>query len=128
MKNTITIRENKLKLNGVGELTFDEDIYEVIDMEEVVIVLTMPRDGVMTVNRIYGVIDGKIAWRVQDILEFNPDYIEAMTKLHALLNVYSGIDVYKKNPELIIATTFGGFRFLINPNNGKIVGTESWVR
>ena len=122
MKNTITIRGNKLRISGALEILFDEDVYEVIDMEDVVIVLTMPQEGYMTANRIYGVIDGKIAWQVQDMLEFNPDYAPFMP------NSYIYREIYEKNPELVIATSGRGFRFLINPNNGKIVGTESWVR
>jgi len=122
MKNTITIRENKLRANGSFEIVFDEEIYQIIDMEEIVVVLTMPQDDYMTENRIYGVVNGKIAWRVQDMLEFNPDYAPFMP------NSYIYIEIYEKNPELIIATSGRGFRFLINPNNGKIVGTESWVK
>jgi len=122
MKNTITIRENKLRVNGSFEIVFDEEIYQVIDMEEIVVVLTMPRDDYMTENRIYGVIDGRVAWRVQDILEFNPDYASILP------DAYIGIRIYDKNPELIIATIGYGYRFLINPHNGKIVGKESWVK
>jgi len=122
MKNTITIRENKLRVNGSFEIVFDEEIYQVIDMEEIVVVLTMPSKARITANRIYGVINGKVAWRVQDILEFNPDYEPFLPE------PYTEVNVYAENPELIIATTVGGFRFLINPNNGKIVGTESWVK
>lgn len=122
MKNIIIVQENKLMLNSSDEIIFDEEIYQVIEIEEVVVVLTMPQKTRVTANRIYGVIDGKVAWRVQDILDFNPDYEPFLPE------PYSGINVYEKNPEIIIATTVGGFRFLINPHNGKIVGTESWVK
>ncbi len=122
MKNTISISENKLTLNGSNEIIFDEEVCDVVDMEEVVVVLTMPRKGFITVNRIYGVIDGEITWQVQDMLEFNPNYSMFAP------DPYKKIKIYGKNPELIIATSAYGHRFLINPHNGKIVGTESWVK
>ncbi len=76
----------------------------------------------MTDNRIYGIRDGKIVWQVQDMLEYNPDYAPFMP------NPYTYIKVYDKDPGVVLATSGEGFRFLINPNNGRIIGTESWVK
>lgn len=41
---------------------------------------------------------------------------------------YTGIRAYEKDRSIIIATTSEGFRFLINRHNGRIIGTESWVK
>ncbi|MBP1758907.1 MAG: hypothetical protein H6Q61_1156 [Firmicutes bacterium] len=120
MKN-VTAIDNILMIDGV-EILFKYKITKFAEINNVVVVRLEMRSRDDDINNIYGVIDGKIAWRVQDMLEFNPDYAPFAP------NPYTGIRIYDKNPELIIATSWGGFRFLINPNNGKIVGTESWVK
>jgi hypothetical protein len=56
------------------------------------------------------------------MLEYDPDLKPFMP------NSYTYIEKYDKNAGLILATTFQGFRFLINPHNGRIIGTESWVK
>lgn len=73
-------------------------------------------------NNIYGIINGRVAWRVQDMLEYDPDLKLFMP------NSYTYIEKYDKDAGLILATTFQGFRFLINPHNWRIIGTESWVK
>ena len=122
MKNTISIKGKELIVNGSLPIVFEEEIEEIVDMEDVVIVLTMPEQGHITANRIYGVKDEKIVWRVQDILEYDPGY--------AIFgpDVYAGIGVCEKNPSLIVGTTGYGFRMLIDPTNGKIVGKDGWTK
>ena len=56
------------------------------------------------------------------MLEYNPDYAPFMP------NPYTYIKVYEKDPGVVLAGTFRGFTFLINPNNGRIIGTESWEK
>lgn len=120
--NTISIQGKKLTVNWYKSIEFEEEIEEIIDMGKVVIVLTMPQHGYVTENRIYGVIDGKIAWRVQDMMEYD-------VKCEPFLpDPYSGIDVYEKDSSLIVGTTAYGFRMLINPQNGKIVGEDGWTK
>ncbi|MEG1316469.1 MAG: hypothetical protein RSC86_03750 [Oscillospiraceae bacterium] len=122
MKNTISIFGNELTVNEGVPVAFEEDIYEIVDMESVVVVLTMPEHGAMTENRVYGVIDGKIAWRVQDMTEYHPNYAVVAP------DPYVSIRHYKDDPGLLVGTTGYGFRMLINPNNGKIVGKDGWCR
>ncbi|MEG1241432.1 MAG: hypothetical protein RSD32_00625 [Oscillospiraceae bacterium] len=122
MQNTIDTNGKRLVVNGCRPIEFEEEIERVLDMESVVVVLTMPRNDYMTKNRIYGVKDGKVAWRVQDMLDYNPDYAPFMP------NSYTYIKVYDKDPGVVLAGTFQGFTFLINPNNGQIIGTESWEK
>ena len=122
MKNEIKAEGKYLIVNECTPIEFEEEIERTIDMGSVVVVLTIPERGYVTDNRIYGVKDGKIAWRVQDMLEYNPDYAPFMP------NPYTYIKVYEKDPGVVLAGTFGGFTFLINPNNGRIIGTESWEK
>jgi len=120
MKN-VTTADNILVIDGV-EIPFKYKITKFIEINNVVAVRLEVRRRTDDINNIYGVIDGKIAWRVQSMQEYNSAYDLSWH------DPYTRIDVYDKNPELIIATTFGGYRFLINPHNGKIVGKESWVK
>ena len=120
MKN-ISIADNVLVIDGV-EVHLKYKIKEFVEIKNVVAVRLEVAARDDDINSIYGVIDGKIAWRVQDMLEYNPDYAPFLP------NPYTYIEVYEKDPEVILASSFRGFRFLINPNNGKIVGTESWER
>lgn len=122
MKNEIKTEGKFLAVNASAPIEFEEEIERTVDMGSVVVVLTMPAHGYTTANRIYGVKDGKIAWRVQDMLEYNPDYAPFMP------NSYTYIKVYDKDPGVVLAGTFQGFTFLINPNNGRIIGTESWEK
>ena len=122
MKNEIKTDGKFLVVNGCYPIEFEEEIERTVDMGTVVVVLTIPQRGYMTDNRIYGIKDGKIAWRVQDMLEYDKNCAPFMP------DPYTGIRVYDKDKSIVIATTSEGFRFLINPNNGRIIGTESWVK
>jgi len=121
MMKSISIEDNLLIIDGV-QVCLSYKIKEFVRFNNVIVVRLEVAARDDDINNIYGVIDGKIAWRVQDMLEFNPDYAPFMP------NPYTYIEVYEKNPEVLLASTFRGFRFLINPHNGKIVGTESWVK
>ena len=98
------------------------DVTHYVVIGEVVVVRLKCEGRKDDINNVYGVKDGKIAWRVQDMLEYNPDYAPFMP------NPYTYIKVYEKDPGIVLAGTFQGFTFLINPNNGRIIGTESWEK
>lgn len=70
MKNEINAEGKFLVVNGCEPIEFEEEIERTLDMDTVVVVLTIPQRGYMTDNRIYGIRDGKIAWQVQDMLEY----------------------------------------------------------
>lgn len=120
MKN-ISILNNVLIVDGV-EVRLKYNIREYAQIDNVVAVRLEMRARDDDINNIYGVIDGKIAWRVQDILEYNENYAPFLP------DPYTWIEIYDENPALFIATTFGGFRFLIDPKTGRIVGRESTVK
>ena len=116
--NTISVKGRKLSINA-HSVHFDAEIEEIIDLNESVIVLILPEKDFAFINNIYSVKDGKITWRIEDTSNYNPNYIS---------RPYSGIRVYEKDRRLIIVNDFMGRRFLIDPQNGKIVGQESSVR
>ncbi|MEG1995866.1 MAG: hypothetical protein RR255_05600 [Bacilli bacterium] len=120
MKN-ISINDNRLIIDGF-EVLFKHEIKEFVEIGEVVVVRLGIKCRDDDINNIYGVIDGKIAWRVQDMLEYN------INCKPFLPDPYTAISIYKKDPGLIIANTSEGYRMLINPTNGKIVGEESWTK
>lgn len=117
----ISIENGVLVIDGkVIKLKYEVTHYTVIDDVVVVRLRCAARDD--DINNIYGIKDGKIAWRVQDMLEYDKNCAPFMP------DPYTGISAYDKDRSIIIATTSEGFRFLINPNNGRIIGTESWVK
>lgn len=118
---TILTEGNRLVIDGI-EIKFRFEIREYLEYNDFVVVRLAMRTDKDSENNIYGVIDGEIAWRVQDMLEYNKNCAPFIP------DPYVGIDVYDKDKKLVIATTFAGFRYLINPNNGRIIGEESWVK
>lgn len=121
--NTISIKGCELTVNWHNKVVFEKEIEEVIDFKTVVIALIIPEKGMVDItNNIYGVIDSKIAWQVQDVLEYNANYAPFSP------DSYVGIRVFEGDPELIVGTTFKGFRMLINPIDGRIVGNDGWVK
>ncbi len=115
------IEGNILKIDGCA-IEFKYDIREFVTIgayTTVRLAITIRDDYT---NNIYGVKDGKIVWRVQDMLEYDENYAPFAP------DPYAGIRVYNRDESLIIATTGYGFRVLIDPITGKIVGKESWVK
>ena len=122
--------DEKRLITDQGTVQFPQFIYNAIEIKGVIAVVltrwTEPDD----LDNVFGVKDSKIIWRVQPQLEFKP-YIWSgpFTPLgESKGNPYCGIDIYKKDPSLIIAVDADGFRYLIDPATGKIVGEESWVK
>ena len=119
--NTISIDGKKIIINGIAS-EFEDEIYEMVDFDHSVAVLTRPKKGPVKNNSIFGVIDGKIAWTVQDMFEYDSFY------LNFPYNSYTGIYPYDKNPTLLGATSFQGFLFQIDPMTGRIVSDIGWVK
>ena len=117
----IYFEENRLYMDG-KEISFKYDIREFIVINDSIIVRLSVRRRDDDINNIYCVRNGKIAWRVQDILEYDPGY-EIFGP-----DPYSGIDVYEGNPNLAVGTTGEGYRFVIDPKNGNIVERDGWVK
>ena len=113
-----------------GAVEFRNRIKKVLEWRDIVIVRLEIMGDTEDNDNVYGIKDGKIIWRVQPQYEFKPYIWSAgFTPLgQSKGNPYGGIDIYSKDPALIIATDVAGFRYLIDPATGKIVGEESWVK
>ena len=123
------IEENQL-VTEQGVISFQLPIAHVLEIRGILVVVLKIKLNADNLDNVFGVKDSKIIWRVQPQLEFKP-YIwsGAFTPLgESKGNPYSDIDIYKKDPSLIIAVDACGFRYLIDPATGKIVGEESWVK
>ncbi|MEG1995865.1 MAG: hypothetical protein RR255_05595 [Bacilli bacterium] len=120
MKN-ISINDGVLVIDE-KEVRFKYNVTHFVVVNDIVVVRLGCASRKDDINNIYGVIDGKIAWRVQDMLEYDINYKPFFP------DPYSGIDQYVKEPSLLVGTTSNGFKVLINPNNGKIVGKDGWCR
>ena len=117
----VSFFENRLIIDGL-EVRFRYNIKQFVEFDNAVVVRLEMKARDDDINNVYGVVDGKIAWRVQDMLEYDKNCAPFVP------DPYTGIRVYEKDRNIIVATTFQGFRFLINPHNGRIIGTESWVK
>ena len=123
------IEENHL-ITEPGVISFQLPIAHVMEIRGILVVILKIKLHADNLDNLFGVKDGKIIWRVQSQLEFKP-YVWSGPSIplgESKGNPYSGIDIYDKDPSLIIATEACGFRYLIDPTNGEIVGEESWVK
>ena len=114
--------ENNVIYTQDENLTYSKTIKNHLSIENTIVIrlelMGMEDDS----NNIYAIREGKQVWQVQDFAQY-------LGEPYAWYpGAYSGIRIYGKNPNLIIANTTGGFRYLIDPLNGKIVGEESWAR
>ena len=123
------IEENQL-VTEQGVISFQLPIAHVMEIRGILVVILKIKLHADNLDNLFGVKDGKIIWRVQPQYEFNPFvWSGAFTPVgESKGNPYGGIDIYKKDPSLIIAADTCGFRYLIDPATGKIVGEESWVK
>ncbi len=64
----------RLIIDGT-EVHFKYNIRQALEFDNAVVVWLEVKARDDDINNVYGVIDGKIAWRVQDMLEYNPTSI-----------------------------------------------------
>lgn len=116
--NAIQVDEKNFK--------FSKMIKHAVELKGVVVVRLELMGVNDDINNLYGIKDGAVIWQVQDTRAYDPNPIRNHPRFAH--DPYSGVGVYDKNPELLIATSVQGYRYLINPENGQIVGEESWVK
>ena len=119
-RNTISSKYHTLKINWGLDVSFEQEIDQTLDLGDTVIVMTNPSKGPGTIKNLYGVVDDKIVWRVQDTRAFNPAFTP--------LDHYIGIAIYERDAALFVATNDDGYRILIDPKTGSVVGQAGWVR
>ena len=95
--------------------TFNHDISKFIEIDNIIIVLLEYKSA--DKNNIFGICDGKIIWQIQSVLDLYPDFHQMP---------YVGIRKYEDGN--LIITDFGGSRFIVNPQNGKIIDTATETR
>lgn len=119
------IDDNYLELEG-KRLVFHEKIACVIEIDDAIIVLLLPPADISTCenNNVYGVINGEIAWRIQDACAIFPQ----IASLCPNGTCYTMIKPYEKDPTKLLATEFMGTQYVINPANGVVLDTAGWVK
>ena len=110
----ISWNKNVINING-KMITMDYDILEVRELNDVVLIVTIPEDKVL--DNLFGVFmnTGEM-WRVQKLSEIYPGFSQTP---------YVGISIIDNE---VLVTDFCGCRFIINPINGKIIRKASEVR
>ncbi|MEL7571183.1 MAG: hypothetical protein AAGU14_11580 [Eubacteriaceae bacterium] len=104
---TITINDKEIK--------FNHDIFKYIEIDNIIIILLKRNSN--DKNNVFGIYDGKIIWQIQSVLDLYPNFHQMS---------YVGIKKYEDGN--IIVTDFGGSRFIVNPQNGKIIDTATETR
>lgn len=77
------------------------------------------------INNIYGIKEELICWQIEDARRYQT---EKPSTSHYHMTDYTAVKIYDEDENLLIATTSNGFRFLVNPENGAIVGQGTWVK
>lgn len=108
-----------------GTIPFSSPIAEAIEIRGVTVVRLELYNTAMDIRNVYGIANGQILWQIQELTDYNPLLIDPLL---SQWEPYTGIEVYDKNSALLLGTSCGGFRYLIDPMSGKIVGEESWVK
>ena len=94
---------------GDKTINFDYDILEVEEIGDIVLVVTEPVSGYN--NNLFGIsVKTKRMWQVQSVKEMYPDFSQTS---------YVGITI---SDNAVIVTDFCGCRFVINPENGVVLG------
>lgn len=90
-------------------INFDHDILEVGEIGDIILVVTEPVSGYN--NNLFGIsTKTKGMWQVQSVKEMYPDFSQTP---------YVGITI---SDNTTIVTDFCGCRFIINPENGVVLG------
>ena len=122
--NVVSIKRNVLTVNWWDKTEFEDEIEELMDFGSIQVVRTIPEKGYTKPRNIYGVRGGEIIWQVQAFAEFRPDLAESRFD-HV---PFTGIRGDENDPTVFIATDFGGFCYLIDPETGKIIGLGDRVK
>lgn len=116
--------EDKKLIVDTNEIVFQRPIGEAIELMDVIVVRLTIETQEDDIRNVFGVSKNSFIWKIQEFKEYNVRYDSP----RMAFEIFTGIDIYPLNQSLVIGTTAGGFRFLIDPLSGKIVGEESWVK
>ena len=106
--------DNILSVNG-RNYKFNNDILEIKKTETHVFVVTMPVQG--NLNNVFGIsLQFGTMWRIQKASEVYPSFYQTP---------FVGISIIKNE---IVVTDFLGCRFVVDPENGRIIGRKREVK
>ncbi len=117
------IEGNKL-ITEERTFTFSKPIIKLVELNGYRIILLGQIATADCINNVYAIRGDRIAWQVQDPIHYNLEF----TKLRRHLGGYSDLEIYQQNTNLLILTNSSGDTFLVNPENGAIVGQGTWVK
>lgn len=122
--NVVSLKGKILTVNKWDRTELEDEIEELMDFGLIQVVLTVPEKDPYRPRNIYGVRGGEIIWQIQPYAEFRPDLAESEFD-HCS---FTGIQGYENDPTIFIANDTYGFRYLIDPETGKIIRLEDWVK
>ena len=112
-KYLLKINHNQLTIVHAGNekiITFSFPVSQLIQFEQIIVVSVEPEQHHILNENLFGVsYGGKILWQIEKMEHVSND------------SPYMGIA--KKN-EMLSAYNWDGFRYLINPETGKIIDKE----
>lgn len=119
----IELKDNKL-IDGKLEYLFSRKIGDFLQWQDNTIIRLSLIGTQDCINNIYALKNGRILWQVQDQRHYNPKLLG----LNEPLSVYTMVAIYDKDSSLLVATDSMGYRYLIDPTNGLIVGQDGWTK
>lgn len=111
-----------LHFEGGVMLVFKSDVWKTVEINDILIVLTEMIGKDTPINNIYGIIDCEVAWQIENA---RPQLPEPTPENGAY---YSYLAQYDKDPTKLLVWEASGYRFIVDPMTGKIVGRESWTK
>lgn len=120
----VEIKENYLIVRHEAE-NFTRKIHKKIDWNGRIICVVFDENPENDDDNVFAVKDDGILWRIENLFHYRPEFAQTESETE---RVYTGVSVYADDENLLIVTNFNGHRFLINPENGAIVGQGTWVK
>ncbi len=119
----IEVKNNKL-IDGKLEYLFSREVRDVVHWRDLIIVRLSMIATKDCINNIYALKGGRVFWQVQDQRHYKP----ILLGVDRVLSAYTTVSIFENNPDLLVATDSWGYRYLIDPTNGLIVGQDGWVK
>ncbi|MFI3250830.1 MAG: hypothetical protein R3Y07_07695 [Eubacteriales bacterium] len=120
----VEIKENYLIVRYEAE-NFARKIKKKIEWNGIEIFVVFDENPEKDDDNVFAIKDDNILWRIENLFLFRPEFAQTESETQ---RVYTTISIYPDNENLLIVTNFNGHRFLVNPENGAIVGQSSWVK
>ena len=109
------IRGNILEVHD-SEVRFEDDIMQALKVGDILIVV-LDIAGEKLIDNVYGVLDGKVEWRIQSYLELDSTFEQTSYVLAG-----------KIDEKEVVVTDFCGCKFKIDVKSGKIIGRMSSMK